>query len=279
MWLGTDEEYYELYDVTTKHLKACFGDKIKVGGYASCGFYAIFADPQKYGLDVEKRTTTGIEVSERGKYLLDYLFKFLDYIKEHNSPMDFFAWHSYTSVEDTEIMADFLDRVLTEYGYGDVETHINEWNNAFRKEMRGTSVASARAAAMMCAMQNKKTNILCYYDARIGASVYGGMFNPITYKPFCLYYPFLAFGELYRIGNQMKCECDEKGVYAVAASDGTKKAVMIANISEECKTIETNVNDKMDIYLIDENHFMTKEEMNAKEFVLEKNQVVFIKNY
>ena len=36
MWTGTAEEYYRLYDVTAKHLKACFGDSIKVGGYGAC---------------------------------------------------------------------------------------------------------------------------------------------------------------------------------------------------------------------------------------------------
>ena len=35
MWTGTPQQYYELYDVTAKHLKACFGDKIKIGGYAA----------------------------------------------------------------------------------------------------------------------------------------------------------------------------------------------------------------------------------------------------
>ena len=38
MWLGTKEQYFELYETTSKHLKACFGDSIKVGGYASVGF-------------------------------------------------------------------------------------------------------------------------------------------------------------------------------------------------------------------------------------------------
>ena len=39
-WAGTKEEYYELYDVTARHLKKCF-PHLKIGGYASCGFYAL----------------------------------------------------------------------------------------------------------------------------------------------------------------------------------------------------------------------------------------------
>lgn len=41
MWHGTAQEYYELYEVTAKYLKKRFGDRIKVGGYASCGLYAV----------------------------------------------------------------------------------------------------------------------------------------------------------------------------------------------------------------------------------------------
>lgn len=40
MWSGTPEEYYHLYEVAAKHLKACF-PHLKIGGYASCGFYAM----------------------------------------------------------------------------------------------------------------------------------------------------------------------------------------------------------------------------------------------
>ena len=50
MWTDTAEQYYELYAVTAKHLKKCFGERIKVGGYAASGFYGIFSDPEKYGM-------------------------------------------------------------------------------------------------------------------------------------------------------------------------------------------------------------------------------------
>jgi len=39
MWTGTAEQFYELYDVTAKHLKKCFGDTIKIGGYGASGMY------------------------------------------------------------------------------------------------------------------------------------------------------------------------------------------------------------------------------------------------
>ena len=54
MWTGTPLQYFELYDVTAKHLKACFGDTIKVGGYGSCGLHGIFYDPQKQHCEPKK---------------------------------------------------------------------------------------------------------------------------------------------------------------------------------------------------------------------------------
>ena len=50
------------------------------------------------------------------------------YIKEHGSPIDFFSWHTYGGVDIVPIEADFVDNVLNEYGYGHIETHLNEWN-------------------------------------------------------------------------------------------------------------------------------------------------------
>ena len=41
MWIGTMEEFFELYKTTSFHLRSCFGEAIKIGGFASCGFYKI----------------------------------------------------------------------------------------------------------------------------------------------------------------------------------------------------------------------------------------------
>lgn len=55
MWMGTAEQFYELYDVAAKHLKACFGDSIKVGGYGCSGLYGLYYHPEKCGINVKKR--------------------------------------------------------------------------------------------------------------------------------------------------------------------------------------------------------------------------------
>ena len=233
MWTGTPLQYFELYDVTAKHLKACFGDSIKVGGYASCGFGGIFYHPEKYGIDYPAKEMC--DTYEKDINRVYFLFDFLAYIKEHGSPIDFFSWHSYHRTEKTVIMDEFLHRTLAEYGYTDIETQLNEWNNAsgtaYGSTVHGSSFASASVASMMLAMQDAHADMLCYYDARLTASAYGGFFAPMSSDPVSTYYSFVAFGRLYALGTQVKTEivCEAKGLYAVAATNGKKHALMISN--------------------------------------------------
>ncbi len=276
MWTGTPEQFFELYDVTAKHLKACFGDTIKIGGYGSCGFGIIAFEPEKYGYNIPKRPWDEARV-RRYRFHVDFLRGFLSYIKEHHSPIDFFSWHSYATVERTLVMADFLHKTLTEYGYGDLETHLNEWNNANGNENFGTSFASASVAAMMCAMQNTHTDMLCYYDSRLQASAFGGLFAPLTYEPVCTYYSFAAFGELYALGTQVEASCDDSKIYTLAATNGTEKAIMIVNTADEDKDISVDVDGEWTVSLIDREHLLEPINHNPEKFVLKANQVAFLK--
>jgi len=275
MWTGTPEQYFELYDVTAKHLKACFGDTIKVGGYGSCGFGIIAFEPEKFGYDIPRRPWDEAKV-KRYRFHVEFLHGFLAYIKEHHSPIDFFSWHSYSTVERTLVMDDFLHRTLTEYGYGNLETHLNEWNNANGNDKFGTSLASASVAAMMCAMQNAHTDMLCYYDSRLQASAFGGLFAPLTYQPVCTYYSFLAFGELYTLGTQVASSTDDKEIYTLAATDGEKKAIMIVNTAREARELTVNVDGSWTVSLIDREHLLTETDLCAQRFTLQPNQVAFL---
>lgn len=61
----------------------------------------------------------------------------------------------------------------------------------------------------MLGMQNLPVDMLMYYDARFGTSVYGGLFNCETRQPYATYYTLKAFGELYVLGNQVECTAEE----------------------------------------------------------------------
>ncbi|MBR5587205.1 MAG: hypothetical protein IKW02_04515 [Clostridia bacterium] len=280
LWKGTAEQYYELYDVTSKHLKKCFGDEIKVGGYGACGFYGIFGYPEKYGMDIPRREEERY-TKDREIYRVDFFINFIKYIKEHGSPIDFFSWHCYTTIEFSSVMADFVDKVLTENGYGDLETHLNEWNHSHNRILnKQIPYASGRATAMLCGMQDKKTSMLMYYDARfVSISAYGGFYDLATFKPGGVYYAFKAFGELYALGNRADISGADEGIYLQAATDGNKKAVLITNISDETKEITTNLGDDMKAYVIDVGMNLEEDGTKADKFVLTPNRVVLFKNY
>ena len=52
---------------------------------------------------------------------------------------------------------------------------------------------------------------------------------------------------------------------------------MLANISGEAKEITTDLEDDFEIYLVDQEHPMEKVELSPKAFLLENNQVAFLK--
>ena len=280
MWTGTAEEFYRLYDVTSKHLKACFGDTIKVGGYGMSGLYGLYYHPDKYGIDVPKREPD--ERYETDTYRIEFFHGFLEYIKEHNSPIDYFSWHSYANLEKTLVIDSYIYRKLCEYGHGDLEQHLNEWNNAHVPALHGTSYAAAANAAMMLAfVESGHVDMMHYYDARITASTYGGFFAPLTFEPVSTYYGFFAYGQLYALGNQVQCNITDRqdGLYALAATDGEKKATMIVNFSEESSAITLSADDGMTVYIIDSENHLTPTDLDAKNFTLKANQIAFVTNY
>ena len=277
MWTGTPEQYYQMYDITAKHLRACFGDSIKIGGYGATSFGGIRYDPEKYGLDIPPKKKT--DRYETSMYRLDFFFGFWEYIKAHNTPLDFFSWHSYTDIDSTCLMEGFLRRVMKQYGYENAESHINEWNNAHEKRLVGSSYAAAAAAAMILTMQNAGTDLMCYYDARIHASSYCGLFDPMTGKPTATYYVLAAYGELYALGDQTACQVSDPAIRAVAAAKGERRALMLANFSEEEKNITLDIPDGFDLYLVDRDHHMTACGAVPSALKLCANQVALLKNY
>ena len=98
-WNGTAEEYYRLYNITAKTLKA-YNASLKIGG--PC--------------------TSSINNS-------NYTIGFLEYVAENDIPLDFFSWHMYTSYPHELYDASrYIRNILDEYGFSDCENINTEWN-------------------------------------------------------------------------------------------------------------------------------------------------------
>lgn len=68
-WGGTAEQFFELYGITAKHLKACFPD-LKIGGPAVA------------------------------HSIKDWAERFMTYVEKNRIPMDFFSWHIYCTTPE-----------------------------------------------------------------------------------------------------------------------------------------------------------------------------------
>ncbi len=274
MWLGTEEEYFDLYAVTAKHLKKCFGDTIKIGGFASCGFYAI-TDPEILAAEKNGTLADLPESKQNLIYFKEYFERFLAFIKAENAPIDFFSYHSYDPVGNTLMHQAYVEKTLEAMGYGDIEIHLNEWNTHHEVESMGTAAAAASSAAMMCAMQDTKMSVMNFYDARLGLSNYCGLFDPRWRRPFVTYDAFLSFGTLYALGTQVEVKGAEDGLYATAATDGKENAILLANIGE-AKEVSLDLSGKYYAYAALDDTRMKPVTLDPSCFTVEKETFVFL---
>ena len=239
MWRGTKEEFFELYDIAAKHLKSRFPN-LKIGGYASCGFYALS--------DADFSETAGS--TSRVGYFVEFFHDFFRYIGERKSPLDFFSWHSYAGLKENVMYAAYAKERLTEYGYGEAEVIFNEWNPGIQN--RGKAIDASNIAAMMCAMQKTTTDMCMYYDGQAHSS-YCGLFSGDFHTVFPAYYAFLAFGELYLQKSEAYSTTDAPGIYVCAAS-GDKKMAMVVNSNGTAVEIALDAPEIARCHATDEGH-------------------------
>lgn len=255
LWSGTPEDFYRLYDVAAKHLKKRFPN-IKIGGYSSWGFTAL----------------TKPDHTPTHKYIFDFFINFLEYIKEHGSPIDFFSWHSYYKTETTVIWDEFVRTKLLEYGLGHVESHLTEWLPLVGQH--GTAAQSAEIVATMIELQKGYTNLCCIYDMKLTSGLYGTFFDP-KQKLSQAYYDMVAFNTLYKLGTEVEVTADTEKLHVLCASNGKKNALLISNLTGETQhlTIKgVNLEDAR-ISIIDDKRLLSWA-ANANE--IEPNAVMLI---
>lgn len=259
MWKGTFDDYMELYKVAAPYLKEKF-PYIKIGGYASCGFYNLF----------ENNFAKNANSSSRTEYFIECFHKFMSFVKSNKLPLDFFSWHSYSDVYKNILYEQYVHEQLARYGYPDAESILNEWNPGIKK--RGTLEDSANVAEMMLSMQNTTSDMLMYYDGQVHGA-YQGLFNPITYEPFKTYYVFKSFNELYKLKNQVEVSEIPDGISCIAAADTGNRAVMLTNKSEKKRLgINTDYGDSFRIFRLNDNLNLESENKFASNGEIEIGQ-------
>ena len=229
MWTGNATQFYELYRITANHLKAMFPE-IKIGGYSASGFYMLNRE----------------NPNDWFKTLVPYMHGFFKYITddETKAPLDFFSWHCYADVpEEVGLHAKYARELLEQYGFGDVESFLTEYNNFYSlgEQPNEQDGYTAELGATLIVAQKSPMDMMMYYDMRLTTYMNGLVYkvatNSYEFKTFPAYYSMVAFGKLYRLGEEVKSECSD-GMYCLGAqSDNGQRAVMIVNRSDEDKVI------------------------------------------
>ena len=225
MWKGTKEQFFEHYKVVSNHLKKEFPN-IKVGGYASCGFYATDENAQR---------VVAANSSPRMEYFIEFFQEFMKYITTpgNESPLDFFSWHTYASIRDNIRHARYARQELDRYGFTATESILNEWNPEFFE--RTQAFHAAKIAGMMLAMHHQSVDQMEFYTGDLNS--YGSLFHPMDHSVTREYYTFVAFNRLYQLGNAVSTVTDGAELYALAATGGTQQAAMIVNATRENRAV------------------------------------------
>ena len=236
-WGGTKAQFFDLYEIASKHLKKCFPN-LKIGGPAIAG-------------------------NE------DWADDFLREMKQRNAPLDFFSWHVYCwEPEYVAEKAEHIKTLMDKNGYGNAESILNEWNyvknwvEGFVDSIRtiiGMKGAAFIMSCMTCA-QHSSIDMLMYYDTR--PSPFNGVFDMYTYERFKGYYPMMWYGKLYDADHEIICENNPKNIYSLCGIKNDGKTLTIVtyytdeekNAEEKQISVDFGRNGTYKVYLLDGEH-------------------------
>ncbi len=215
MWSGTKEEFFELYNVASKYLKACFPN-IKIGGYGSSGMYAVFIEG----------------MNDFYKSFPVWFVDFLEMVKREGCPLDFYSWHIYTdNLSHIVSSANFVRKKLDEYGFTNCESHLNEWNygaEGKQFEDKDTMVGASFVTAAFALMQEAPIDLAQYYVAS-HPSVYNGLLYMRTGAFTPVAHAFHEFNKLFRSDGALDIVANSSEPYAIAAKEGGITRALISN--------------------------------------------------
>ena len=236
-WGGTKAQFFDLYEITAKHLKSCF-PHLKIGGPALAGN-------------------------------LEWAEKFLSEMQKRKTPIDFFSWHVYSFDTAWIIKKSYMVReMLDKYGFTQTESHLNEWNyvKGWTEEYVYTleSIHSIKGASfvmsIICEAQKAPIDILMYYDTRV-SSVFNGAFDFYTWRPLKGYYPLKWYGEFYDLENEVRAENSIEDIHTLCGVDKDGKVTAIISRFSDDDTkentklkIDFGKNAQFDIFLLDKDH-------------------------
>ena len=254
-WGGTAKQFYELFVITFKHLKACF-PHLKIGGPA---------------------------VSSIKPEWMKGFFEALGDLRP-----DFFSWHVYgATVEKVQQKIRQARELLDAYGFTECESILNEWNYVkgwhddewiYSLKMEKGLKGAAFIAATMLMSQYEPLDNLMFYDARPCGM--NSMFcTDFVNEKLKGYYPFWMFNKLYTQEAAVPVSTEGECVWDAAAR-GEEQNVMLSyfddnddaparEVKVEFKNVKNDKGVRLSYYCLDGEHDATvvrEEIFTATEF-------------
>lgn len=224
-WLGTKAQYFELYKVSVKAIKA-IDQRIRVGGPSTSNF----VPDERFDGDVEDKTkhkTLTVKdintLAWRGVWIKD----FLQYCKQENLPVDFVSTHPYPTdwaldpmtgkgggavrkVNATKEDLIWLKKTIKDSAFPQAEIHCTEWSSS--PSSRDATHDSLQAATFIIKANVESIGLadsLSYWtfsdifeEKGGGESIFHGGFGMINFqgivKP-----SFHAYRMLNRLGDEV----------------------------------------------------------------------------
>ncbi|MBR5508266.1 MAG: hypothetical protein IKV88_09480 [Clostridia bacterium] len=235
-WGGTKREFFDLYEIAAKHLKERF-PHLKIGGPALA-------------------------------WDEDWANDFLCEMQKRNVPLDFFSWHIYCT-EPVQMIekSHRIQKMLDEYGYGDAESILNEWNyvkdwtDGFVDTIKTIQSVKGAAFVMACisASQRSSIDMLMYYSTI--PHIFCNAFDLYTYEPRKAYYPLYWYGMFYDMEGEISSSENIENIYSLCGIDRNGKTLTVIthytdSDNEEPKDIFVDFQRKgrYEIYLLDKDN-------------------------
>jgi len=258
-WTGTEEQFFNLYEITARTLKESFPG-LMIGG-PSVGAAAVIKDGkvQVYG----------------------FTDKFLRYCNKHSVPLDFFSWHNYNSNPwEMARLSTYTRNILDQYGFPKTESIFDEWNysppSSARLMQQGVQRAAwfaeqssvkggAFIADVLMLLQDQPVDAANFYTV-----VYGmwGLFSDMG-VPHKSSYAFRAFADLVNytpLRLETKYNIEDSLVICTGMNKKkTEVAILVSNFTSSSKKVHFNLSNnflvgpiKYTMYAVDETHDLSE---------------------
>ena len=199
-WSGSAEEYYTLYEKAARAIADADPEAL-VGGPALAK--PLIAGP--------------------------YREKFLDYVRSHRLPLDFFSWHFYALDANDPYsfvpIARQLRVILDAHGLGSTKNILDEWNADPSERDASQASQAAFAASALIYMLGGPFDAQTYHRAITGLHANDGETDPVAHA-------LGAFGTLKSTPVLIRTEGGDDSGFAVVAGrsqDNRLVQIMISN--------------------------------------------------